>query len=384
MLKKDGIRVISVKEPIPDDDKFAVIYESMLEAMAEYYSLNLAEEVKKTMVKKAQRGEYQTAAPFGYKNDNKTLAVVPCEAEIIKYIFDLFVCRRQPLNAIASSLNSMGITTHRGGMFESRTIDYILNNPVYCGYARWTPDGRIRRNFSNPSTLIVKGSFEPIISEETFKAAQDLIKISKSTRKRSRPISEVKHYLSGVIKCSACGKSLVIVRNFKKGGFFMQCGGYNHGICSVSHSISSSVLIPAVIKAFSSLPDSKVRLSLKVRHTGNSERTRQTAVFTEKAEKRLRRAKEAFLAGIDSIEEYKAVKEKIENEIAEIKKADVSADSRESSKYIENFIKKSRRIAELLQDTNIEMADKKEAVRCIVERMVFNRPEGRLDIYIKG
>ena len=34
LLKKDGVKVISVKEPIPQDDKFAVIYESMLEAMA--------------------------------------------------------------------------------------------------------------------------------------------------------------------------------------------------------------------------------------------------------------------------------------------------------------------------------------------------------------
>ena len=51
LLKKDGVRVISVKEPVPQDDKFAVIYESMLEAMAEYYSLNLAEEVKKSMTR---------------------------------------------------------------------------------------------------------------------------------------------------------------------------------------------------------------------------------------------------------------------------------------------------------------------------------------------
>ena len=69
LLKKDGVKVISVKEPIPQDDKFAVIYESMLEAMAEYYSLNLAEEVNKTMIKKAQAGEWQATAPFGYKNE---------------------------------------------------------------------------------------------------------------------------------------------------------------------------------------------------------------------------------------------------------------------------------------------------------------------------
>ena len=88
LLKKDGVRVISVREPIPQDDKFAVIYESMLEAMAEYYSLNLAEEVNKTMLKKAQMGEWQATAPFGYRSENKSLAIVPEEAKMVRYIFE--------------------------------------------------------------------------------------------------------------------------------------------------------------------------------------------------------------------------------------------------------------------------------------------------------
>ena len=121
LLKKDGVKVISVKEPIPEDDKFAVIYESMLEAMAEYYSLNLAEEVKKTMVKKAERGEYQSTAPFGYRNENKSLVVVPEEASIVKMIFDKYL-DNVPVLQITDIINTMGIKTHRGNVFENRTV----------------------------------------------------------------------------------------------------------------------------------------------------------------------------------------------------------------------------------------------------------------------
>lgn len=47
LLRKEcDIKVISITESI-EDDKFSVILEAMLEAMAEYYSLNLADEVKK-------------------------------------------------------------------------------------------------------------------------------------------------------------------------------------------------------------------------------------------------------------------------------------------------------------------------------------------------
>ena len=65
LLKKEaGIKVVSITESI-EDDKFSIILEAMLEAMAEYYSLNLSDEVKKGMTEKATRGGLQNGAPFG-------------------------------------------------------------------------------------------------------------------------------------------------------------------------------------------------------------------------------------------------------------------------------------------------------------------------------
>lgn len=180
MLKKHGVRVISVTEKIPSDDKFAVIYEAMLEAMAEYYSLNLSEEVKKTMIKKAEKGEYQAFAPFGYKNENKSLSVVPYESKIIGMIFQKYIFENIKPKDIAKILNSMNVKTHRGNKFETRNIEYILNNPVYCGFVRWTPQGKINRDFENPNSLISKGDFEPIISVELFEKAVKKYKCEKS------------------------------------------------------------------------------------------------------------------------------------------------------------------------------------------------------------
>ena len=108
LLKKNGVKVISIKEPVPEDDKFAVIYESMLEAMAEYYSLNLAEEVHKTMQKKAEQGEWQTAAPFGYRNENKSLSVVPEEAKAVRWLFQQYAAGTS-LPTLARQLNEMGL-----------------------------------------------------------------------------------------------------------------------------------------------------------------------------------------------------------------------------------------------------------------------------------
>ena len=65
MLKREcNVRVISITESV-EDDKFSVILEAMLEAMAEYYSINLSDEVKKGMTEKATRGGLQHVPPFG-------------------------------------------------------------------------------------------------------------------------------------------------------------------------------------------------------------------------------------------------------------------------------------------------------------------------------
>ena len=65
MLRKQcHIDVISISEPI-GDDKMSVLFESMIEAMDEYYSINLAEEVKRGMTEKAKRGGVLSVPPYG-------------------------------------------------------------------------------------------------------------------------------------------------------------------------------------------------------------------------------------------------------------------------------------------------------------------------------
>ena len=55
LRKKYGVEIISVKEPLPDDKKLAMLIESNLETYGEYYSENLSDEVKKGQRKKANR-----------------------------------------------------------------------------------------------------------------------------------------------------------------------------------------------------------------------------------------------------------------------------------------------------------------------------------------
>ena len=237
LRKQCGIKVISITENI-EDDKISLLVEPMLEALAEYYSVNLSEEVKKGMTEKATRGEYQTVAPYGYKWIDGNLTVLEDESKHIEYIFAQFL-NGTPIMQIARNLTELGVRTHRGNAFENRTIEYILNNPVYCGYSRWTPTGKIRREFNNKNSIIAKGSHKAIIQEDVFKKVQTKLSTIKSTRsKKSRPATEYKHYLSGIVRCGACGSTLSYMGKMNS----LQCWKYNHALCKISTAFQSRKL----------------------------------------------------------------------------------------------------------------------------------------------
>jgi len=232
LLRECGVKVISITEDI-SDDKTSVILEAMLEAMAEYYSLNLAEEVKKGMTIKAERGEIQTAPPFGYDIDteNKKLVINESQAEIVRMIFDDYISL-MPVARITRKLNAMGIKSRRGGKFDNRRIEYILNNPAYIGKLRWTPTGKMQNNFDNPDTITAKSTHDPIITGELFETVQNLIKSKKKVYAKRN--ADPKYFLQGLVKCSSCGANLSYAARLNS----LQCQRYSRGTCEISHSIN--------------------------------------------------------------------------------------------------------------------------------------------------
>ena len=135
MLRKDcGIHVISITEQLSDDPT-AILIEALLEAMDEYYSINLAQEVRRGMNEKFSRGGVVSVPPFGYRMGTECFVPDAEKSFLVPMIFEDclngLTCRQ-----IAVKLNRLGIRTARGNPFESRTVQYILTNPTYTGKLR--------------------------------------------------------------------------------------------------------------------------------------------------------------------------------------------------------------------------------------------------------
>ena len=90
LLKNNGVKLISVLEQL-DDSPESVILESVLEGVAEYYSLNLAREVKKGMNENALKALHNGGiAPLGFHvNPDQSYSINPSEADSILLIFKI-------------------------------------------------------------------------------------------------------------------------------------------------------------------------------------------------------------------------------------------------------------------------------------------------------
>lgn len=382
LLKKEcGIKVVSITESI-EDDKFSVILEAMLEAMAEYYSLNLADEVKKGMTEKANRGQFQSSPPFGYEMQNKQLKIVKDEATAVKLIFEKYNSGEMNLLQIARYINNLGYRTHRGNLFENRTIEYILSNPVYCGMVRWTPTGKVKRNTNNPNTIIKDSNHEPIIPKTLFDETQELLKKNKLINRRfykgTNPIHL--HWLNGLVRCKLCGKTLV--RSQKD---YYQCNGYVKGQCVKSQLIKISKIEKAILDQIKHDFSTNVHLSIKF--VSNAKKDDELQIIysqLNKMSEKEMRIKEAYINGIDTLEEYKNNKKELQEQkdLLNIKLKELQKQNKLKSQ--DEIVRENlKNVYEILTDDKIDMKRKYDVSHMIIDNIYFLRDEGLLEMSYK-
>ena len=382
LLKREaGIKVISTTEKL-EDDKFSVILEAMLEAMAEYYSLNLADEVKKGMTEKAHRGEYQTVAPFGYKMEDKKLVVISEEAELVRFIFKKFASREMGMRALAIYFNDLGIKSKRGNTFENRSIDYILNNPVYIGKVRWTPTEKMKRNFNHPDTIIADSDHEPIITQELWDKAQAVIKENKDIFPyRAKGTSKKVTWLHGLVHCSTCDKKLV-----RSTGVYLVCNSYSKGQCKTSNSIRVDRLEQLMLETLKQDFTSPIKISV-VPKPSDSINSNEYDIIIQQLEAfdlKFDRIMTAYQDGIDTLEEYKKNKdflneerEKLHSRLSALKETILHADDEQTIE------KRLKDVYELLTDETIDFEIKYQASHFLISKIVYDRAEKTLKLQYK-
>lgn len=377
MLKKADVDVISISEPIADDH-FGSLIERIIEWMDEYYVIRLSDEVKRGMTEKATRGEPLCHPAFGYDMKDKRYYINEEQAIIVREIFDRFIAGEK-LTQITKWLQGIGIRTNRGNVPDRRFSEYILHNPVYAGFTRWSTDGKkaSARDYYNENFIITKGVHEPIVTQETFDKAQAILQENrKKFRKWQRRDQPVDFMLKGLMKCSCCGATLV----HSQAGNSVQCHNYtSQRGCTISHSISLRKADEIVLNALKSACES-FEFRIDITTTPTTKTSKNIDSLLKKEQNKLLKIKEAFESGIDTLEEYKESKARIMENIAALKK-ELEQEQPKETFDPKKYATKVMNVIKLIESPDVTPQAKNEALRTIISKIVFNKAKSTLDIY---
>lgn len=191
LLARYGISVVYVMEPIPTGAA-GVLTEGMLEAIAEWYSRNLSENVSRGMRDNAKKCLYNGTRILGYSRGPDGKYQIDEEgAAIVRRIFSRYRLGYSAA-AICGELNSAGLKTARGCPFSPQTVLRTISNERYSGVYIWN-DIRI------PDGMPV------IISRTDWEEAQTM------KEKTARHVEQrtMDFLLTGKAFCGHCGRSMI-------------------------------------------------------------------------------------------------------------------------------------------------------------------------------
>lgn len=390
LKKQHNVEVVSVSEPL-SDDPFGSLIERIIEWMDEYYSIRLSGEVFRGMKENATRGGYQARPPLGYKivERGKPPVIVPEEADVVRMIFDKYVNAGMSFFDISRFLNSLGLKTSHGKPFERRSIEYIIQNPSYCGMIRWNrTENATNRIKDKDEWVLAEGEHPAIISRELFDAAQERF-ASTYKPKGKRPSSTYKHWLSGLLKCPACGRTLVACTMSRANGdkySYFSCYGYNKGKCEKPHGISSLKLEKEFLASIKETLDSG-DITYELREYQPQDIVDERSILMEQLQSlsgKEERVKASYREGIDTLEEYKENKSLIQKERDRLEQQLKELEDhrpKEDSNPAAAMLLKVQGVYDILVSDSYTCAQKNEALKQIIDKVIYDKESDTLKIY---
>jgi DNA invertase Pin-like site-specific DNA recombinase len=180
---------------------------------SEFEASKISARAKRAAAANASAGRPHGRAPYGFRRrydpvTRRLVAQEPdaVEAPVVRELFDR-VKAGHSLRSIALDFERRGIRTRSGKVFSPQHLRVLATTAAYAGLRVHDSQGRgAGRGHSpqpgTPGVSVVKGTWEPLVSEATYRAVQRLLNDPK--RVTTRPGRAV-HLLSGIAVCDKCG-----------------------------------------------------------------------------------------------------------------------------------------------------------------------------------
>jgi site-specific DNA recombinase len=227
-LKKSGVRVVSITQPLPDDNMGELLL-TVISSFDGYMSKENAKHVSRTMIENARQGYFNGASPpFGYctvatdrvgnrGRMKRKLAINDAEAAVVRIIYDLYLSgqhgRSMGGKEIAKYLNERNYSM-RGRRWGIQKVWKILSSRTYCGECYYNVIDTKSKKQRPPSEWVLV-PVPAIVSSETFERVRQLRESRQPSKTPPRQLSSPV-LLTGLLKCGHCGGAMTLATG--KGG----------------------------------------------------------------------------------------------------------------------------------------------------------------------
>ena len=193
-LKKNGIRVLSARENITDDAS-GILVEGILESMAEYYSVELSQKIRRGMDINAEKCLSNGSNPgLGYTVDaDRRFHINPETAPIVREIFEMYA-EGKTTTEIITYLNGKQLKTSQGNPFNKNSLHRLLKNKRYIGYYIY-------------KDTITPNAMPRIIDDNLFYRVQDML--DRNHKAPARKKAKDEYLLTTKLFCGYCNESMI-------------------------------------------------------------------------------------------------------------------------------------------------------------------------------
>jgi site-specific DNA recombinase len=203
-LKRLGLTIHFVKEGTilhPKAHSSVRLFTGMRVLMAENYSENLSEEVKKGMHEKAKEGGWPSCAPVGYQNIKGPIGIEPHpkDGPALQHLFTLAATGKYSLKRLATMGRELGLRGRYGAPIQKSALARILQHTAYMGEFTW-------------GGITYLGKYEPLITRALFDEVQYALGFRSKPRARAHEFT-----FAGLLRCAGCDG--LLTGDLKKGKY---------------------------------------------------------------------------------------------------------------------------------------------------------------------
>ena len=195
VLRKNGVKVISATEAISEGAE-GILLESLLEGLAEYYSVELGVKVSRGQTDNALKARHNGGmVPYGLTVDEERhYQPDPLTAPVVHEIFQRYA-DGDSVAEIIRSLSARGIQTKTGGsQLSYNSVNNMLRSRKYMGEYSY-------------GDIVIPDAIPAIVSQELFDLAQQ--RLLKNKRAPAKAKAKVDYLLTTKLYCGKCNTYMV-------------------------------------------------------------------------------------------------------------------------------------------------------------------------------